>query len=259
MILKVAHTPDPDDAFMFYALLKGKVDTWLEFEHVVEDIETLNRKALKGIYDVTAISAHAYMYVKNFYRILSAGSSVGYGYGPIVVAKKKIDLKGKRIAVPGKLTTAYYILKMALDNFEALEMRFDEVVDALLKDECDAALLIHDLQLGFKDLGLVKVFDLWEWWYDKYKLPLPLGLNVIKRDLSEEVQLEFLSCIRRSIEYALKNVDEALEYAMQFSRIDKEKTKIFVLMYVNEYTYDVSKSVVDALKILYNEDVDVLS
>ncbi|MCS7121243.1 MAG: ABC transporter substrate-binding protein [Archaeoglobaceae archaeon] len=257
-MLKVAHTPDPDDAFMFYALMNKKVDTWLEFEHFIEDIETLNRKALKGVYEVTAISVHAYKYAKDKYRILSAGSSVGDGYGPVVVAREKIDLRGKRIAVPGKLTTAYLLLKMALDHFEPVEMRFDEVVKAVLDKKCDAALIIHDLQLVFEDLGLSKVLDLWEWWYKNFKLPLPLGLNVVRRDVESEVQKEFLNCMKESISYALKNVEEALNYAMRFSRLDKEKTKTFVLMYVNKYTYEMPENVVEALKIIYREEPDIL-
>ncbi|MET1124852.1 MAG: MqnA/MqnD/SBP family protein [Archaeoglobaceae archaeon] len=253
MLLRVAHTPDADDAFMFYALAAKKLDTWLEIEHVVEDIETLNRKALEGVYEVTAISAHAYAYVCDRYRILATGASVGDGYGPIVVAKERLDLRGKRIAVPGRYTTAYLLLRLAVPEFEAVEMRFDEVIDAVVSGECDAALLIHDAQLGYKDVGLVKVLDLWEWWNSRFSLPLPLGLNAIRRDVDAEVAREFLRCMKESVDYALRNVDEALEYAMKYSRLDKERTRKFVLMYVNDYTREMPESVVRALETLYGE------
>ncbi|WP_290597737.1 MULTISPECIES: MqnA/MqnD/SBP family protein [unclassified Archaeoglobus] len=253
MKIKVAHTPDADDAFMFYAMTHGKIDTWLEIEHVIEDIETLNRKAFEGEYEVTAISAHAYALLDDKYRILSAGASVGDGYGPVVVAKKKIELKGSRIAVPGKYTTANLLLKLAVNDFEPVEMSFDKVIEAVLNDECDAGLLIHEGQITYSDYGLLCILDLWEWWGERFNLPLPLGLNAIKRDLDEDSQSEFLRAMRESIRYALENVDEAIEYAMKYSRgLDRERAKKFALMYVNEYTYKMPESVVDGLRSLYS-------
>jgi 1,4-dihydroxy-6-naphthoate synthase len=251
MRVRVAHTPDADDAFMFYALTHGKIETWLEIEHVIEDIEALNKKAFNAEYEVTALSAHAYAYLHDKYRILSAGASVGDGYGPIVVAKENAVLEKKKIAIPGKYTTAYLLLKLAVDDFQPVEMRFDEVIDAVLSNKCDAGLLIHEGQITFSDYGLKKVLDLWEWW-EPNGLPLPLGLNAIRRDLSGDVQREFLRAMRESIDYALKNVDEAIDYAMKYSRgLDRERAKKFALMYVNEYTYQMPESVVKALKLLY--------
>ncbi len=252
MKLRVAHTPDADDAFMFYALTHGKVDTWLEIEHVIEDIEALNRKALEGIYEVTAISAHAYAYICDKYRLLSAGASVGDGYGPIVVARRSVKLEGSRIAVPGKLTTAYLLLKLAVRDFYPIEMRFDRIIDAVLNGDCDAGLLIHEGQITYADYGLTKILDLWEWWNSEVSLPLPLGLNAIRRDIDEDVQLEFLRAMRESIRYALDNVDEAMGYAVRFSRgLDAERAKRFATMYVNEYTLNMPESVIAALEKLY--------
>ncbi|WP_456469540.1 menaquinone biosynthesis family protein [Archaeoglobus sp.] len=252
MKITVAHTPDADDAFMFYAMTHGKVDSWLEIEHVIEDIETLNRKAFEGEYEVTAISAHAYALLDDRYRILSAGASVGDGYGPVVVAKGRIELEGSKIAVPGKYTTANLLLKLAVGSFKPIEMSFDRIIDAVLNDECDAGLLIHEGQITYGDYDLLCLLDLWEWWEKLCNLPLPLGLNAIRRDLDEEVQREFLRVMRESINYALKNVDEAIGYAMRYSRgLDRERAKKFALMYVNEYTYRMPESVVEALKRLY--------
>jgi len=252
MKLMVAHTPDADDAFMFYAMTHGKVKSWLEFEHVIEDIETLNRKAFDGIYEVTAISAHAYAFLHEKYRILSAGASVGDGYGPVVVSRKEIDLEGKRIAVPGRYTTANLLLKLAVDNFKPVEMSFDKILDAVINGECDAGLLIHEGQITYQDYGLNCVLDLWEWWSDRTSLPLPLGLNAIKRDLSNDVQIEFLRAMKVSINYALKNPDEAMDYAMRYSRgLDRERAKKFAMMYVNEYTSEMPESVEEALKRLF--------
>ena len=252
MKIRVAHTPDADDAFMFYAMTHGKVDTWLEIEHVIEDIETLNRKAFNAEYEVTAISAHAYALLDDKYRILSAGASVGDGYGPVVVAKSEISLDGKRIAVPGRYTTANLLLKLAVEDFEPVEMPFDRIIQAVLDEEVDAGLLIHEGQITYADYGLKCVLDLWDWWSEQVKLPLPLGLNAIRRDLSVEVQEEFLRAMRESIAFAIENPDEAIEYAMKYSRgLDRERAKRFAMMYVNDYTYDMPESVDAALKKLY--------
>ena len=249
----VAHTPDVDDAFMFYAMINGKVKTRLKLNYLIEDIETLNKMAFEGKLDVTALSAHAYAYLDDKYRILSAGASVGDGYGPIVVAKRRIEkLENCKIAIPGKYTTAYLLLTLALDKFKSVEMKFDKIIDAVMSGKVDAGLLIHEGQITYEKYGLVKILDLWEWWFEQTKLPLPLGLNVINRKISESDQREFLRVMRESIKYALENNDEALDYAMKYSRgLDRNLAKKFALMYVNEYTYKMSPKVVKALEKLY--------
>lgn len=248
----IAHTPDADDAFMFYGMLSGKITADFEIKHVVEDIETLNRKAFRGEIDVTALSAHAYAFLHPQYRILSAGASVGDGYGPVVVARKGMDIEGKKIAVPGKYTTANLLLKLAVDDFQHVEMRFDEVIHAVKRGEVDAGLVIHEAQITYPQQGLVKILDLWEWWHEKTELPLPLGVNAIKRDIPAETQSEFLDALRESVQYALENVEEAMQHAMKYSRdADKELVKRFALMYVNKYTYEMPEGVVKALEMLY--------
>ena len=252
MKLKIAHTPDADDAFMFYAMVEGKIPLNFEIEHFTEDIETLNRLAFEEDLDVTALSLHAYAYLDEKYRILSAGASIGDGYGPIVVAKKDIKLEGKKIAIPGRYTTAYLYLRLAVEDFEQVEIRFDKIMDAVKKGEVDAGLLIHEGQITYKDHGLVKVLDLWEWWFEKTKLPMPLGVNVISRKLPEDIQRKFLEDMKKSIEYALNHPDEAARYAMKYSRgMDFEKTKKFAMMYVNKYTYEMPESAVKAIKKLF--------
>ncbi len=253
-VIKVAHTPDADDAFMFYAMTNGKIELPFEVEHIVKDIETLNKMAFEKAVDVTALSVHAYAYLSEDYRILSAGASVGDGYGPIVVSTEKGDF-GK-IAVPGKLTTAYLLLVLACDDlgfeFEPVEMRFDQIIPAIKEGKVDSGLLIHEGQMTYSEHGLVKLLDLWEWWHKKTSLPLPLGINVISRDLDEKVQKEFLRAMKESIKYALNNVDEAVEFAMKYSRgLSKEKTEKFAKMYVNDYTYEMSEEVVKAIEVLF--------
>lgn len=248
----IAHTPDADDAFMFYGMLSGKITADFEIKHIVEDIETLNRKAFRGEIDVTALSAHAYAFLHPQYRILSAGASVGDGYGPVVVARKGMDIEGKKIAVPGKYTTANLLLKLAVDGFQPVEMRFDEVIHAVKRGEVDAGLVIHEAQITYPQHGLEKILDLWEWWHEKTELPLPLGVNAIKRDIPAETQTEFLDALRESVQYALENVEEAMQYAMKYSRdADKELVKRFALMYVNKYTYEMPEGVVKALGVLF--------
>lgn len=248
----VAHTPDADDAFMFYGMLRGKVPVNFEIEEVVEDIETLNRRAFKGELDVTALSAHAYAFLHDNYRILSTGASVGNGYGPVVVASKEMDVQNKRIAVPGKYTTANLLLKLAVDDFQPVEMRFDEVLPAVKRGAVDAGLLIHEGQITYAQHGLVKILDLWDWWYDKTSLPMPLGINAIKRDLPGAIQREFLAAMRASVQYALEHVEEAMQHAMKYARgVDKELVKKFALMYVNNHTYEMPETVVKAHGELY--------
>jgi 1,4-dihydroxy-6-naphthoate synthase len=251
-MFRIAHTPDADDAFMFYAMVSGKIAN-VRIRHIVEDIETLNRKAFNEEVDVTALSAHAYAFLHEKYRMLSAGASVGDGYGPVVVAKEEIDAKGKKIAVPGKYTTANLLLILALSDFQPVEMRFDEIINAVKDCRVDAGLLIHEGQITYEHHGLTKILDLWEWWYEETKLPLPLGINVIRRSIPEEEQRRFLKAMQESIKYALQNVDEALQHAMKYSRgLEKELVKKFALMYVNDYTYEMTPKVIKALEELYD-------
>ncbi|MBE8539212.1 MqnA/MqnD/SBP family protein [Geoglobus acetivorans] len=253
MKLRVAHTPDADDAFMFYAMMEGRIPLDFEVEHIIEDIESLNKRAFQENIEVTALSVHAYAYLSDRYRILSAGASVGDGYGPIVVAGDGIELEGRRIAIPGKYTSASLYLKLAVSDYEPVEMRFDRIIDAVKSGEVDAGLLIHEGQITYERHGLVKVLDLWEWWKEKTSLPMPLGVNVISRKVPEELQKKFLKAMQDSIEYALKNPDEATDYAMKYSRgMDFETTKRFAMMYVNEYTYKMPENVVKAIETLFD-------
>ena len=255
MKIRIAHSPDSDDAFMFYPLVRGEIDTeGLEIEHVLADIETLNREALKGTYEVSAISFHAYPYVADKYLVLPSGGSVGEGYGPMVVAKERPEsLKGKRIAVPGTLTTAFLTLKLYETDFEPVVVPFDQIIDEVLKGNVDAGLVIHEGQLTYSDHGLVKVVDLGEWWKEKYDLPLPLGCNIVRRDLGEEVIRKLERLMRKSIEYSLRERDKALAYAIDYARDlqeDRERTDRFVGMYVNQRTVDYGEDGRSAVRLL---------
>jgi len=254
--MRLGHSPDADDAFMFYAMAKGKVNSEdVDFEHVIEDIQSLNIRAMNKELEVTAMSVHAYTYVQDNYRILSCGASMGEGYGPIVVAKEKLDnLEGKKIAVPGKLTTAYLLLSIYAEGFIPVDMPFDKVMDAVLNGEVDAALVIHEGQLTYKDFGLVMLFDLGVLWGKDTSLPLPLGVNTISRDIEENLAKEILRLHRDSIEYGLNNKDEALEYAMEFGRgMELEVGEKFVLMYVNDITVDMGDKGKKALELLFSK------
>ncbi|MFN3947282.1 MAG: menaquinone biosynthesis family protein [Aquificaceae bacterium] len=255
MVIRIAHSPDSDDAFMFYALTSGKVDTeGLEIQHVLADIETLNREALKGTYEVSAISFHAYPYVADKYLVLPSGGSVGEGYGPLVVSKEDLStLKGKRIAVPGKLTTAYLVLKLYQPEFEEVIMPFDTILEAVEKGSVDAGLIIHEGQLSYADKNLKKVVDLGEWWKEERGLPLPLGCNVIRKDLGWDLIKKMERLMRKSIKYALENKEAALEFAKNYARdIKEDKARIekFVGMYVNERTLDYGEDGRQAVKLL---------
>lgn len=255
-IMKLGHSPDADDAFMFYAIASGKVASEkIDFEHVIEDIQSLNKRAMKGELEVTAISAHGYLSVQDRYRILSCGASMGKGYGPIVVAKKKIsDLRGKAVAVPGKLTTAYLLLSLYADDFIPVEVPFDKIMDKVLEEEVDAGLLIHEGQLTYEETGLDLLFDLGAMWAEETDLPMPLGLNVLRRDIPRGLDAEVLRVHKESIEYALSNKKEALDYAMRFGRGMSEDTgEKFVLMYVNEWTRDLGESGTGALEYLFEK------
>ena len=238
-----AHSPDSDDAYMFYALATRKIRSNLvEFRHVLGDIQTLNQKARAGEYELTAISYHAYPFVADKYKLMAAGSSVGDGYGPMVVASRPLaveELKGKRIAIPGKLTTAYLTLRLMQPDFEAVDTPFDQILDAVRDNQADAGLIIHEAQLTYASSGFHNVIDLGRWFKDTYDLPLPLGANALRRDLSPEIGSECCRLMRESIQYALDHREESLNYAMQFARdMETPLAEKFVGMYVNHYTVD---------------------
>ena len=256
IIMKLGHSPDPDDAFMFYGMASGNVvSDKIDFIHVIDDIQTLNRRALNGELEVTAVSAHAYLHVQDKYRILSCGASMGEGYGPIVVAKERFDdLNGKKIGVPGRLTTAFLLLSVYADGFIPVDLPFDKVMEAVRDGEVEAGLIIHEGQLTYKDFGLTMIFDLGETWAKDTSLPLPLGINTVRRDIDEDLQREILSVHKESIDYALSHKDEALEYALRFGRgIKKDLGEKFVLMYVNQYTRDMGEKGEKALEFLFNK------
>lgn len=241
MEIVCAHSPDSDDAFMFYGLATKKIRSRLvNIRHVLEDIESLNRKATEGLYEVTAISYHAYPYVADKYVLMSAGSSVGDGYGPIVVSSRAIsaeDLKGKKIAIPGTMTTAFLALKLFQPDFEYVVTAFDQILEAVKEQKADAGLIIHEGQLTYGTGGLFNVVDLGKWFKAKYHLPLPLGANAMRRNLPADIQTECSKLLRDSIQYSLEHREEALNYAMQFARdMDPALADQFVGMYVNHHT-----------------------
>lgn len=243
--IHVAHSPDADDAFMFYALAKGKIDTeGLEYEHVLQDIQTLNEWAAEGRMEVTAVSVHAYAYIKEHYDLLVHGGSIGENYGPMVVAKRKKPLEAfSTIAVPGKLTSAYLALRLRLPVFQEKIMPFDRILDAVAREEVEAGLLIHEGQLTYEQKGLHKIIDLGEWWYQETRLPLPMGVNAIRKDLPRDIQQKVSRHLRDSIAYALEHREEALDYALAFSRgLDRRVADRFVGMWVNERTLHVGES-----------------
>ena len=241
--ISVAHSPDSDDAFMFYGLATNKVRVpGLKFTHTLSDIETLNRKAREGFYDLTAVSFHAYPYVQEKYALLPSGGSVGEGYGPMLVANKEYtveQIKTKKIAVPGTLTTAYLVLKLFAPEIQTEVVPFDQIIPQILEGRYEAGLIIHEGQLTYAKSGLSRIVDFGKWWREMTGLPLPLGGNAIKRELGAEVMHEVSMALRDSIQYALDHRDEALEYAMQFARdLDRQLAGRFVSMYVNERTLD---------------------
>jgi 1,4-dihydroxy-6-naphthoate synthase len=241
--IRVAHSPDSDDAFMFYALSQDKLDTGnLRFEHELSDIESLNRRALEGELEVSAVSIHAYAYLADRYALLSSGSSMGDRYGPRLVAKETMgreDLKGKTVAVPGEWTTAFLTLKLYQPEVEHVVVPFDEIMGFVARGEADAGLLIHEGQLTHESEGFTLIEDLGEWWYRETGLPLPLGGNVVRRDLGEETVREVSRLIKASIRYALDHREEALAYALGYARdLPPELADKFVSMYVNEWTLD---------------------
>ena len=241
--ITIAHSPDSDDAFMFYGLATNKVRVpGLRFTHALCDIETLNRKAMEGIYDVTAISFHAYPYIQENYALLSSGGSVGEGYGPMIVAIRpytQSEVKRKRIAVPGTLTTAYLLLQLFAPDVETEVVPFDQIIPQVLEGKQEAGLIIHEGQLSYSKSGLQRVVDLGKWWQEVTGLPLPLGGNAIRRSLGPELMASIATALRDSIQYALDHREEALAYAMQFARdLDPQLADKFVGMYVNQRTLD---------------------
>jgi 1,4-dihydroxy-6-naphthoate synthase len=243
-LIRVGHSPDPDDAFMFYALAHDKLDTGdLQFTHELQDIETLNRRALRGELEVTAVSIHAYAFLLDKYALLPSGCSMGDRYGPMVVAKRLLqvsDLPHVRLAVPGTLTTAFLTLRLLVgQEFSYEVIPFDQILPAVADGRYDAGLIIHEGQLTFQNQGLHLVTDLGVWWQEKTGLPLPLGGNVVRRDLGSEVMRRISHLLRESIQYALAHRPDALTYALQYARdMDRGLADRFVGMYVNDWTLD---------------------
>jgi 1,4-dihydroxy-6-naphthoate synthase len=233
---------------MFYGLATRKIRSkFLTVRHVLEDIESLNRKALQGTYELTAISYHAYPYVADKYVLMASGSSVGDGYGPMVISSRPMpveELKGKKIAIPGRMTTAYLTMKLLEPDFEEVVVPFDQITDAVQEHSVDAGLVIHEAQLTYGKGGFHNIIDLGRWWKRMYGLPLPLGANALLRNLPKDVQAECCRLMRDSIQYALDNHDEALNYAMQFARdMEQPLAEKFVGMYVNHFTVDAGDAV----------------
>ena len=241
--IRIGHSPDSDDAFMFYAIANGLIPTdGFEIIQVAEDIESLNKRAVNGELEVTAISVHAYAYVANHYALMPCGASIGDRYGPLVVSKEPMqreDLAGKKIAIPGKMTTAYLTLRLCQPDFEPEVVPFDQILPYVQEGNADAGLIIHEGQLTYGRAGLHKVVDLGEWWYEETGLPLPLGANAIRRDLGTEKIRRLTSLIKQSIQYSLEHREGGLAYAMNYARdMETELADRFVGMYVNDYTLD---------------------
>jgi 1,4-dihydroxy-6-naphthoate synthase len=241
-LIRIAHSPDPDDAFMFYALATGRIPAeGFRFEHILEDIESLNRHALAGEYELTALSFHAYAYVADTYVLLTSGASMGEGYGPILVARDRMnieDLSRARIAVPGTLTTAFLVLRLIVPDVRYIVVPFDRIPEYVAEGKAEAGVLIHEGQLTYPALGLHKVLDLGQWWAERTGLPLPLGGNAARRDLGPEVLRALSRLLRESIAYGLAHREEALDYARTFGRgLDRMATDRFVRMYVTELTF----------------------
>ena len=257
--IRIAHSPDSDDAFMFYGLATDKFDTGkIHFTHVLKDIESLNRTAMTTReYDVTAVSFHAYAYIADHYALLPHGASIGDGYGPIVVAREAFpasELKTRRIAIPGTLTSAYLVLRLHTPEFEYEVVPFDRIIEAVTTGRVDAGLLIHEGQLTYHEQGLTKILDLGVWWKRETGLPLPMGGNAIKRDLGPELHQEISRWLQRSIEYSLANRHDALSYALQFARdMTVDLADQFVAMWVNKLTLDYGDDGRRAVQLLLDE------
>lgn len=257
-----AHSPDSDDAFMFYGLATRKIrSSRVAFRHVLSDIETLNRKAMEGFYDLSAISYHAYPYVADKYVLMASGSSIGDGYGPMVVATHPMEpeeIKGKKIAIPGTLTTAYLSLKIFEPDFIPVVVPFDKILETVQTGMADAGLIIHEAQLTYNKVGFHRALDMGKWWKETYGLPLPLGGNVLLRSLPADVKSECCRMMKESIQYALDNHAEALEYALQFARdMEPRLAEKFVGMYVNHYTLDAGETIPKAVQLLLDKGHEV--
>jgi 1,4-dihydroxy-6-naphthoate synthase len=256
--ITVAHSPDSDDAFMFYGLATNKLETpGLKFEHTLKDIQSLNEDSKNGVYDVTAISFHAFAYVADKYALLPHGASIGDKYGPIVVSKEPrsaAEISNMKIAVPGELTSAYLALRIFDPDFEHVVVPFDEIMDVVKKGDADAGLLIHEGQLFYNRRGLHKVLDLGEWWHERTGLPLPMGGNVIRRDLGEDLMRQVSKHLHESIVYSMENREDALTYAMQFARdMQPELADRFIAMWVNDLTLDYGERGRQAVRRLLDE------
>lgn len=252
--IRLAHSPDADDAFMFYALAREQIDTQgLHFKHILRDIQTLNEWAREGRMEVTAISVHAYAYVRDKYGILTSGASMGDGYGPLIVSAEPMtpqDLPNVTIAVPGLLTSAYLALRFYLPETRTIVMDFDQILPAVQQKRVLAGLLIHEGQLTHRQAGVHSVVDLGRWWKEQTGLPLPLGVNAVRKDLPVEVQRRIAWVLRQSIQYSLEHRQEALEYALEFGRgIGQDVADRFVGMYVNEWTVDMGKAGKEAIRL----------
>jgi len=259
--ITVAHSPDSDDAFMFYGMATHKVRVpGVKFIHTLCDIETLNRKAMEGFYDITAISFHAYPYVQDKYALMPSGGSVGEGYGPMIVSTRLIpaeELKHVKIAVPGTMTTAYLALKLYEPEAATEVVSFDEIIPKVLEGKYEAGLIIHEGQLTFDRCGLHRIVDMGKWWHEKTGMPLPLGGNAIRRELGAELISACCRALHESIQYALDHREEALQYAMQFARdLDAQLADRFVGMYVNERTLDYGKDGREAITRLLDMGYD---
>jgi 1,4-dihydroxy-6-naphthoate synthase len=258
---QVGHSPDPDDAFLFFGFADGAVELpGFAVDHVLEGIHELNHRARSGELEVTAASAHAYPEIQQHYRIMKVGGSFGRGYGPIVVAWEALDpdeLAGRRIALPGLSTTAALLARLRLGNFEAVEVDFEKVFDAVARGQADAAVVIHEGQLTYADHGFHKILDLGEEWTAETGLPLPLGLDLVRRDLGEATGYAFQEALLASIHHARANLDRAIDYALEFGRgIDADTGRRFVGMYVNEDTMDMGEDGRAALELLFRRAVE---
>jgi 1,4-dihydroxy-6-naphthoate synthase len=258
--IHVAHSPDSDDAFMFYALAEGKIDTeGLSYVHELQDIESLNQRALRGELEVTAVSIHAYAHLTDLYALLPHGSSMGDRYGPRLVARapmSRSEVKGKRIAIPGPLTTAYLTLRLFEPEFIPVPTPFDRIEEAVQDGDVDLGLLIHEGQLTYADAGLVLVADMGEWWFGETGLPLPLGGNVVRKDLGSHLIRKISRHLRASIAYALEHRAGALDHAMRFARgLERQRADTFVGMYVNDWTLDYGERGRQAVRVLLDRGV----
>lgn len=259
--IHVSHSPDSDDAFMFYGLAAGKVDTeGLSYVHELQDIESLNQRALRGELEVTAVSIHAYAAMSDNYALLPSGASMGDRYGPRLVSRTpatKADVKGKRLAIPGLKTSAYLAMRLYEPDFEAVVFPFDEIEQAVLEKKVDLGLLIHEGQLTFQDSGLHMVVDLGEWWFEETGLPLPLGGNVVRKDFGKPMMEKIGRHLHASIAYSLGHRSEALDHAMKYARgLDRAKADTFVGMYVNDWTLDYGPRGREAVRLFLGRGVE---